>query len=255
MTGTYGAIFALAAGFAATSAHADAELASRLGDLLGQERQTLEVLPAARFEAIAVAVVTPEAPADASTEAAAVAAPEAVVEGAAPAPAAPAPAMVLAAPEAVAAATDSPLAALAAAAPAQGGSDWQCLTEALYFEARGESLRGIFAVAEVILNRVDSPAYPNTVCGVVNQGTGGLYQCQFTYTCDGHAEHVNDRASWNRVGQVARAMLDGAPRTLTHGATHYHTTEVSPSWAQRYPQTARIGAHLFYRQPTRTASN
>ena len=55
--------------------------------------------------------------------------------------------------------------------------------------------------------------------------------------------------------EVARAALDGAPRTLTGGATHYHTTAVSPSWAARFPQTAQIGVHLFYRQPVRTASN
>ena len=64
---------------------------------------------------------------------------------------------------------------------AHGGDLWQCLTEALYFEARGESVKGQFAVAEVILNRVDSAAFPNTVCGVIHQGTGRKYGCQFTY--------------------------------------------------------------------------
>lgn len=230
MTGTYGAIFALSVGLAAAPAMADTELASRLGDLLGQERRTLDVVPEARLAALTVAPQAPAADADV-----AVAAPAAA--------------------ETVAAATASPLAELAAQAVPAGDSEWHCLTEALYFEARGESLRGVFAVAEVILNRVDSPSYPNSVCGVVNQGTGGLYQCQFTYTCDGRSDAVSDQSSWNRVGQVARAMLDGAPRTLTGGATHYHTRAVNPSWANRFPRTAEIGAHLFYRQPVRTASN
>lgn len=142
------------------------------------------------------------------------------------------------------------------AQPAQsGGSEWRCLSEALYFEARGESLRGIFAVGEVILNRVDDGRYPGSVCGVINQGTGRLYACQFTYTCDGRAEVINEPAAWTKVGKVAALLLDGAPRNLTSGATHYHTKAVSPSWARRFPRTATVGYHYFYRQPTRTASN
>ena len=138
---------------------------------------------------------------------------------------------------------------------ASGGAQWECLAEALYFEARGESLKGQFAVGEVILNRVDSSSYPNSVCGVVNQGTGRLHACQFSYTCDGRAEAINERGAWEEVGKVARLLLDGAPRDLTAGATHYHTRNVNPSWARRFPQTAAIDSHLFYRQPTRTASN
>lgn len=135
----------------------------------------------------------------------------------------------------------------------RGGAAWECLAKGIYFEARGETLEGQFAVAEVILNRVDSPSYPDTVCGVVHQSGGG--GCQFSYTCDGLSDAIREPAAWTRVGQVARAMLDGAPRDLTGGATHYHTTAVSPSWAARFPRTAQIGVHLFYRQPLRTASN
>lgn len=130
---------------------------------------------------------------------------------------------------------------------AQGGAEWQCLTEALYFEARGETLAGQFAVAEVILNRVDSADFPDTVCGVINQGTGQLYACQFTFTCDGLPEHMGNESALRRVGKVARHMLDGAPRPLTHGATFYHTAQVSPNWSQLFFHTARIGEHLFYK--------
>ncbi len=136
---------------------------------------------------------------------------------------------------------------------ASGGASWECLSEALYFEARGETVKGQFAVAEVILNRVENRKYPNSVCGVVNQGTGKKYQCQFTYTCDGHAEKIGEKAAYARVGKIARLMLDGAVRNLTDGATHYHTKAVSPRWARRFPRTTTIGFHHFYRQPTRVA--
>ncbi|MGR3292342.1 MAG: cell wall hydrolase [Paracoccaceae bacterium] len=136
-----------------------------------------------------------------------------------------------------------------------GDAQWYCLSEALYFEARGESVKGQFAVAEVIMNRVDSGSYPSTICGVVNQGTGQKYRCQFTYTCDGFSEHIDEQDAWSRVAKVARIMLDGKTRGLTDGATHYHTKSVTPRWARVFPRTATIGSHHFYRMPVRTASN
>lgn len=137
---------------------------------------------------------------------------------------------------------------------AKGDDEWSCLTEALYFEARGEALPGIFAVAEVVLNRVDDARYPSTVCGVVHQGTGERFRCQFTFTCDGRPEVMQDSQSRRFVGKVARLMLDGAPRLLTGGATHYHTRSVLPKWARVFPRTAAIGFHYFYREPDRMAS-
>lgn len=128
----------------------------------------------------------------------------------------------------------------------EGDAEWQCLTEALYFEARGESLEGQIAVAEVILNRVDSPLYPRTVCGVVKQRGGG--GCQFSYVCNGRTK-MREKGAADLAGRIARAMLDGAPRILTDGATHFHTRAVRPSWSKRFPKTAAIGAHLFYRHP------
>lgn len=142
---------------------------------------------------------------------------------------------------------------LASLPKARGDDQWRCLSEALYFEARGESVRGQFAVAEVVLNRVDSPDFPNSVCSVIRQGTGRLFQCQFTYTCDGHKEVVRERGAWERVAKIARIMLDGKQRELTGGATHYHTRAVRPRWARVFPRTAAIGAHYFYRMPLRTA--
>ena len=124
-----------------------------------------------------------------------------------------------------------------------GDAQWECLRQALYFEARGESLQGQFAVAEVILNRVDSPDFPATVCGVVNSRGSGA--CAFSYVCDG-AKSMHEAASRDRAGRIARVMLDGAPRSLTLGATYFHTRWVRPNWGD-VEQTAAIGAHLFFR--------
>ncbi len=143
-----------------------------------------------------------------------------------------------------------------AAQPAKtGGEQWRCLAEALYHEARGESVKGQFAVAEVILNRVDSARFPDTICGVIHQGTGRKYQCQFTYTCDGYSDRINEKRAFERVGKVAYLMVKGAPRTLTDGATHYHTKAVSPKWSRKFARTTTIGVHHFYRMPTRVSSN
>lgn len=132
---------------------------------------------------------------------------------------------------------------------------WRCLTEALYFEARGESIKGQFAVAEVILNRVDSRRFPRSICGVVNQGTGRKFACQFTYTCDGRAEKIGNRAVYNRMGRIARVMMDGGARQLVGGATYYHTTAVRPSWSRKFIQTAQIGVHKFYKPGRRYSRN
>jgi spore germination cell wall hydrolase CwlJ-like protein len=138
---------------------------------------------------------------------------------------------------------------------AKGDAQWKCLAEALYFEARGETVKGQFAVAEVIMNRVAHSRFPSSLCGVINQGTGKKYRCQFTYTCDGIAEKISEPTAYARVSKVARAVIDGKPPKLTKGATHYHTTAVNPSWARVYTKTARIGVHIFYRHNVRSASN
>ena len=134
---------------------------------------------------------------------------------------------------------------------ATGGKQWQCMAEALYFEARGESVLGQFAVAEVILNRVSSSRYPDTVCGVVRQGTGQRHKCQFSFYCDGRAEVISEPKAYELVGKVAKIALNDWDRDLTDGATHYHTKQVSPNWSRVFPRTATIGFHHFYRQPLR----
>lgn len=138
---------------------------------------------------------------------------------------------------------------------ASGDEHFACLAEALYFEARGETVKGQFAVAEVIINRAESKRFPNDICGVINQGTGRKYQCQFTYTCDGRPEVISEKQAYERVKKVARAAIDGRAPDLTDGATFYHTTAVRPSWSRKFENTALIGVHLFYKPRVRTASN
>ena len=144
---------------------------------------------------------------------------------------------------------------LASQPKATGSSEFQCLAEALYFEARGETVKGQFAVAEVIRNRVKSSRFPNSYCAVINQGTGKKHQCQFSYTCDGRAEVIAEPAAYARVAKVARATIDGRSPDITNGATFYHTTAVRPSWSRKFTNTARFGVHLFYARGARTASN
>ncbi len=127
-----------------------------------------------------------------------------------------------------------------------GDASWQCLSQAVYFEARGESIKGQFAVAEVVLNRVDSGLFAGSVCGVVNQRAGGA--CQFSYVCDGRTDTMRDARSREIAERIAYAMLNGAPRTLTEGATYFHTNGVRPGWSRRFERTAAIGDHFFYRR-------
>lgn len=125
----------------------------------------------------------------------------------------------------------------------------QCLATAIYHEARGESLKGQFAVAEVILNRVQSRKFPNSVCGVVYQGVvaGRIGGCQFSFACDGRSENMPNRRAADLARRISYVMAQGAHRGLTGGAQYFHTTAVNPSWASRFKQTTQIGAHLFYR--------
>lgn len=136
----------------------------------------------------------------------------------------------------------------ASTAPTPSSRDLQCMAEALYFEARGESRAGQRAVAEVILNRVDSGRFPNNVCGVVNQ------RGQFSYTISG-SRKIRNKSAYMRVRTVAQEALSGAPRTLTSGATYFHTPQVRPSWSRRFTRTTRIGSHIFYRQGRKLAAN
>ena len=124
-----------------------------------------------------------------------------------------------------------------------------CLAEALYFEARGEPIQGQLAVGEVILNRVEDTRYPSSICKVINQGTGRRFACQFTYTCDGKLETVNERKPYEVALKIAKILMTTHDGKLTRGSTHYHSNYVSPKWSKKFERVAKFGRHIFYRQP------
>ena len=123
----------------------------------------------------------------------------------------------------------------------------QCLSEAVYYESRSETKSGQRAVAEVILNRVKSKHYPNTICGVVYQGAERSTGCQFTFTCDGSTSKSPKGKLWERSQDIAKLALTGAMTPVTDSATHYHTTKINPHWAKNMRPTRLIGSHQFYR--------
>lgn len=124
----------------------------------------------------------------------------------------------------------------------------RCLTQAIYYEAATESDRGKAAVAQVILNRMRHPAYPNTVCGVIYQGSTRP-GCQFSFACDGSMRRAPMPSLWQRSVEIARAALTGHVETSVGMATHYHANYVLPRWAPKLTKIEQIGAHIFYRWP------
>lgn len=125
----------------------------------------------------------------------------------------------------------------------------QCLSEAVYYEARSERKSGQIAVAEVIMNRVKDHRYPNTICGVVYQGATRTTGCQFTFTCDGATDRQPRGSRWITAQAVASHLMMGLNEEKTSGATHYHATYVNPVWNSGLVRTQKIGTHIFYRFP------
>ena len=125
-----------------------------------------------------------------------------------------------------------------------------CLTSAIYYEAANEPDDGQRAVAQVVLNRARHPAYPNTVCGVVYQGTErNDTLCQFTFGCDGAMARAPTSAGWARARRVAIAALSGSVFAPVGLATHYHTLAVAPFWRTSLTPTGIFGTHIFYKMP------
>ncbi len=131
----------------------------------------------------------------------------------------------------------------------------QCLTAAIYYEAASEPDDGQRAVAQVVLNRVAHASYPNTVCGVVYQGSERRTGCQFSFTCDGSLARVPSRMFWDRAARVARGALAGYVFAPVGLATHYHTFAVHPYWSPKLVNVANIGAHRFFRFPGRAGKS
>jgi spore germination cell wall hydrolase CwlJ-like protein len=123
-----------------------------------------------------------------------------------------------------------------------------CLANGIYFEARGESVRGQAAVAQVILNRVRNPAYPNSICGVVYQNDNWLNRCQFSFACDGRKKRIESPANYKVAQDVAMAVTAGKIFIPEVGSsTHYYANYVHPGWARTMQKMTKIGLHIFYR--------
>ena len=124
-----------------------------------------------------------------------------------------------------------------------------CLTQAVYYEAAFEPVEGRRAVAQVVLNRVRHPAFPNSVCGVVYDGSSRRTGCQFSFTCDGSLRRAPSLAAWAEAERIAREALSGEVASAVGTATHYHANYVAPYWAPRLTKLRQIGAHIFYTWP------
>ena len=122
-----------------------------------------------------------------------------------------------------------------------------CLTAALYYEAASESDDGMRGVAQVVLNRVRHPSFPNSVCGVVFQGSQRAIVCQFTFSCDGAMARAPSRPNWMRASRIAAEALAGRTFPPVGLATHYHTLAIWPSWGRSLAMTNIVGAHIFHR--------
>ena len=144
----------------------------------------------------------------------------------------------------------------------------KCLADNMYFEARNQGTAGIIAVSNVVLNRVVSDQFPDTICAVVRQGPTReswrtrqtedpndavfhpiKHRCQFSWYCDGKADKPGNMEHYNEMYQFALNIVKGQLSLLdiTDGALWYHADYVNPSWASKKEMTTEIGDHIFYR--------
>jgi hypothetical protein len=124
----------------------------------------------------------------------------------------------------------------------------RCLAEAVYFESRSEPEAGQAAVAQVVLNRVQSGLYPASICGVVYQNRHHYKACQFSFACEGKSLRITEQESWATAVRIANEVMDGHTYISDVGrSTHYHATYVKPRWARALTRMDMIGRHIFYR--------
>lgn len=130
----------------------------------------------------------------------------------------------------------------------EDAKEQKCLAEGIYFEARGEQDAGQAAVAQVILNRVRNPAYPDTICGVVYQNQDLRNRCQFSFACDGIKDRILSPFAWRTAKRIARNAINGTTWLDEVGdSTHYHANYVAPRWAKTMNKVEKVGVHIFYR--------
>ena len=133
-------------------------------------------------------------------------------------------------------------------AMAQLLAEHKCLSEVLYYEARGEGAGGQKAIAEVVFHRMNTGNYGHSICAVVYEGAGHPH-CQFTFTCNGDLAKAKEDDAWRESEVLAAQILTGevSLRNATGGATNFHAVSVTPDWADTMNVTTQIGNHIFYR--------
>ena len=125
-------------------------------------------------------------------------------------------------------------------------SMFMCLALNVYHEARSDDMTGQYAVAQVVINRVQSSKFPNDVCSVIKQSRDDG-TCQFSWYCDGKSDKPREPYAWAYAQMVAADVILGETVDITEGATHYHANYVRPYWADKLEYTVTYGSHLFYK--------
>ena len=125
--------------------------------------------------------------------------------------------------------------------PKENAPEFVCLAKTIYFEARNQSYAGMLAVGTVVMNRVMSHRYPDTICGVVRQ------KHQFSWYWDGKPDIPNESASWEEAKSAAKETITGKALVYDEHVMHYHADYVNPVWASTLIQVAQIDNHIFYR--------
>lgn len=121
-----------------------------------------------------------------------------------------------------------------------------CLALNVYFEARSDTMTGQYAVAHVVINRVQNDKFPDDVCSVVKQSRNDG-TCQFSWYCDGKSDRPREPYAWAYAQMIAADVMQGDVTDITLGATHYHANYVRPYWADKLKYTVTYGSHLFYK--------
>jgi len=136
-------------------------------------------------------------------------------------------------------------------------ADLVCMALNDYWEARGETMAGRLAVAQVVLNRVEDRRFPSNICDVVKHSRSWrLHRCQFSWYCDARSDVPRNSGAWQRSLSLATAILQQGfvRQDETQGALWYHADYVSPGWATRLSVSKRVGSHIFYNdQPLQRA--
>lgn len=141
----------------------------------------------------------------------------------------------------------APLFTMNASAASDDVDAERCFALNLYHEARSEGRAGMIAVGWVVLNRVKSQTYPDSICAVIFDG-GERPPCEFNWWCDGKRDRPTEPASWEAAQQLAQEMLTDPPADPTDGALWFHLDSIPvPTWLQPRERTAHQGAHYFYR--------